>query len=94
MTRKQKQIKMKRQILKLHDKKYADLLDDRVKECILKNENYEIEYKGKIMVLTPEDLKTKCISRQYIEKPKYGEKPYHLLSYLWEPIKTTKDEQQ
>jgi hypothetical protein len=89
MTKKQKQIKMKRQILKLHDKKYADLLDDRVKECILKNENYEIEYKGKIMVLTPEDLKTKCVSRQYIEKPKYGEKPYHLLSYLWEPIKTT-----
>lgn len=92
MMKKQKQIKMKRQILKLHDKKYADLLDDRVKQCILKNENYEIEYKGKIMVLTPEDLKTKCVSRQYIERPKYGEKPYHLLSYLWEPIKTTKDE--
>jgi hypothetical protein len=92
MTRKQKQIKMKRQILKLHDKKYANLLDDRVKECIQKNENYELEYKGKTMILTAEDLKTKCVSRQYIEKPKYGEKPYHLLSYLWEPTKTTKDE--
>ena len=87
MTKKQKQINMKRTIIKLHEKKYADLLDERVKECIQKNENYEVEYRGKVMILTPEDLKTKCLSRQYIEKPKYGEKPYHLLSYLWEPTK-------
>ena len=43
MTKKQKQINMKRTIIKLHEKKYADLLDERVKECIQKNENYEVE---------------------------------------------------
>jgi hypothetical protein len=88
MTKKQKQIKMKRTIIKLHDKKYADLIDHNVRECIRKNENYEIEYRGKSMTLTPEDLKTKCVGRQYIAEPKYGDKPYHLLSYLWEPTKT------
>lgn len=83
---------MKRTILKLDKQKHADLIDHSVKECIQKNENYEVEYKGKIMILTPEDLKTKCVGRQYIEKPKYGEKPYHLLSYKWEPIKSTANE--
>lgn len=78
---------MKRIILKLHDKKHIDLIDHNVKECIHKNENYEVEYKGKIMFLTPDDLKTKCVGRQYITKPKYGDKPYHLLTYLWEPTK-------
>ena len=91
MTKKQKQINMKRTILKLHDKKYADLLDHSVRECIQKNENYEVEYRGKVMILTPEDLKTKCLGRQYIEKPKYGERPYHLLSYKWEPINIEKN---
>jgi len=89
MTKKQKQINMKRQILKLHNKKYADLIDERVRECIRKNESYEIEYRGKSMILTPEELKTKCVGRQYIAVPKFGDKPYHLLSYLWEPTKTT-----
>ena len=92
MTRKQKQRKMKRVILKLHEKKYADLVDHKVRECIRKNENYEIEYKGKVMTLTPEELKTKCVGRQYIERPKYGEEPYHLLSYLFEPTKLSKHE--
>jgi hypothetical protein len=78
---------MKRQILKLHNKKYADLIDERVRECIRKNESYEIEYRGKSMILTPEELKTKCVGRQYIAVPKFGDKPYHLLSYLWEPTK-------
>ena len=87
MTKKQKQINMKRQILKLHNKKYADLIDERVRECIRKNESYEIEYRGKSMILTPEELKTKCVGRQYIAVPKFGDKPYHLLSYLWEPTK-------
>lgn len=91
MTKKQKQINMKRTILKLHDKKYADLIDHSVRECIQKNENYEVEYRGKVMILTPEDLKTKCLGRQYIEKPKYGERPYHLLSYKWEPINIEKN---
>ena len=91
MTKKQKQIKMRRTILKLHDKKYADLIDHNVKECIQKGENYEIEYKGKSMTLTPEELKTKCIGRQYIAEPKYGDQPYHLLAYLWEPIKSTQN---
>ena len=68
---------MKRTILKLHEKKYADLVDHKVRECIQKGENYEIEYRGKSMTLTPEQLKTKCVGRQYIEKPKFGEKPYH-----------------
>lgn len=85
---------MKRKILKLHDKKYVDLIDHSVRECIQKNENYEVEYRGKIMVLTPDDLKTKCADRRYFEKPKYGETPYHLLSYLWEPIKIEKDEKR
>lgn len=89
MTKKQKQINMKRQILKLHNKKYADLIDERVRECIRKNESYEIEYRGKSMILTPEELKTKCVGRQYIAEPKFGDRPYHLLSYLWEPTKTT-----
>lgn len=89
MTRKQKQIKMKRTILKLRDKKYADLVDHQVRECIQKKENYEVEYKGKSMFLTPEELKTKCVGRQYIAEPKYGDKPYNLLSYLWEPTKIT-----
>jgi hypothetical protein len=88
-TKKQKQINMKRQILKLHNKKYADLIDERVRECIRKNESYEIEYRGKSMILTPEELKTKCVGRQYIAVPKFGDKPYHLLSYLWEPTKIT-----
>lgn len=87
MTKKQKQIKMKRTILKLHDKKYVNLIDHRVKECIVKNENYEVEYRGKTMTLTPEQLKTQCVDRQYIAQPKFGDKPYHLLSYLWEPTK-------
>lgn len=82
---------MKRVVLKLHDKKYADLVDHEVRECIRKNENYEIEYKGKVMTLTPEELKTKCVGRQYIERPKYGQ-PYHLLSYVFEPTKLSKDE--
>ena len=92
MTRKQKQINMKRVIQKLHDKKHVDLIDHKVREGIQKNENFEVEYRGKVMTLTPDDLKTKCLSRQYIEKPKYGEQPYHLLTYSWEPTKTTKDE--
>ncbi len=83
---------MKRTILKLHDKKYADLIDHNVKECIQKNENYEVEYKGKMMILTPGQLKNECLGRQYIEKPKYGEKPYHLLSYLWKPINPAENE--
>jgi hypothetical protein len=44
------------------------------------------------MTLTPEELKTKCVARQYIERPKYGEEPYHLLSYLFEPTKLSKHE--
>jgi hypothetical protein len=58
-------------------------------ECIQKKENYDVEYKGKVMTLTPEELKTKCVGRKYIAEPKFGDRPYHLLSYLWEPIKTT-----
>ena len=46
MTKKQKQIKMRRTILKLHDNKYADLIDHNVRECIRKGENYEVEYKS------------------------------------------------
>jgi len=38
------------------------------------------------MILTPEQLRNECVDRQYIEKPKFGEKPYHLLSYVWKPI--------
>lgn len=87
MTRKQKQINMKRTILKLHDKKYANLIDHSVKECIKNNENYEVEYRGKVMILTPEQLKTQCVGRQYIAEPKFGDKPYHLLSYVWAPTK-------
>ena len=79
---------MKRTITKLNKNKQADLIDRQVRECIQKGENYEIEYKGKSMTLTPEELKTKCIGRQYIAEPKYGDQPYHLLSYLWEPTKT------
>lgn len=94
MTKKQKQIKMRRTILKLHDNKYADLIDHNVRECIQKGEDYEVEYRGKVMILTVEDLKTKCLGRQYIEKPKYGEKPYHLLSYLWKPKTIEKDGEQ
>lgn len=85
---------MKRVILKLHEKKYADLVDHKVRECIQKNENYDIEYKGKVMTLTPEELKTKCVGRQYIERPKYGEQPYHLLSYIFEPTKFAKDNEK
>jgi ABC-type lipopolysaccharide export system ATPase subunit len=87
MTKKQKQINMKRTITKLNNKKLADLIDHNVRECIQKKENYEIEYRGKSMILTPEELKTKCVGRQYIAEPKFGDKPYHLLSYLWEPTK-------
>ena len=87
MTKKQKQINMKRTITRLNNKKLADLVDHNVRECIQKKENYEIEYRGKSMILTPEELKTKCVGRQYIAEPKYGDKPYHLLSYLWEPTK-------
>lgn len=87
MTKKQKQINMKRTILKLHDKKYADLIDHSVKECIKNNENYEVEYRGKVMILTPEQLKTQCVGRQYIAEPKFSDKPYHLLSYVWAPTK-------
>jgi len=87
MTKKQKQINMKRTIIKLHNKKFADLVDHNVRECIQKKENYEIEYRGKSMILTPEELKTKCVGRQYIAVPKFGDRPYHLLSYLWEPTK-------
>lgn len=78
---------MKRTITKLNNKKLADLVDHNVRECIQKKENYEIEYRGKSMILTPEELKTKCVGRQYIAEPKFGDKPYHLLSYLWEPTK-------
>lgn len=87
MTKKQKQINMKRTITKLNNKKLADLVDHNVRECIQKKENYEIEYRGKSMILTPEELKTKCVGRHYIAEPKFGDKPYHLLSYLWEPTK-------
>ena len=87
MTKKQKQINMKRTITKLNSKKHADLVDHNVRECIQKKEDYEIEYRGKSMILTPEELKTKCVGRQYIAEPKFGDKPYHLLSYLWEPTK-------
>lgn len=87
MTKKQKQINMKRTILKLHDKKYADLIDHSVKECIKNNENYEVEYRGKVMMLTPEQLRTQCVDRKYIAEPKFGDKPYHLLSYVWAPTK-------
>jgi hypothetical protein len=89
IIKRQKQINMKRTILKLRDKKHVDLIDHSVRECIQKKENYDVEYKGKVMTLTPEELKTKCVGRQYIAVPKFGDKPYHLLSYLWEPIKTT-----
>lgn len=78
---------MKRTILKLHDKKYANLIDHSVKECIKNNENYEVEYRGKVMILTPEQLRTQCVGRQYIAEPKFGDKPYHLLSYVWAPTK-------
>lgn len=94
MTRKQKQIKMRRVIAKLHEKKYIHLIDRQIKECIQKGENYDVEYKGKIMTLTPEDLKTKCTDRQYIEKPKFGEKPYHIYGYLWEPTKSVNNGEQ
>ena len=87
MTKKQKQINMKRTILKLHNKKYADLIDHSVKECIKNNENYEVEYRGKVMILTPEQLKTQCVGRQYIAEPKFSDRPYHLLSYVWAPTK-------
>lgn len=92
MTRKQKQINMKRVMQKLYEKKYADLVDRHVKECIQKKENYEIEYRGKSMTLTPEELQSKCLGRQYIEKPKYGTNPYHILYYKWEPTKSAKDD--
>jgi hypothetical protein len=87
MIKKQKQINMKRTILKLHNKKYVDLIDHSVKECIKKKENYEVEYKGKIMMLTPEQLVNECVGRQYIAEPKFSDRPYHLLSYVWAPTK-------
>jgi hypothetical protein len=79
---------MKRIILKLHEKNYIDLIDHSVKECIVKNENYEVSYKGKIMILTPDELRSECKARQYVSTPKYGDVPYYILSYLWQPIKT------
>ena len=42
MTKKQKQINMKRTITKLNNKKLADLVDHNVRECIQKKENLKL----------------------------------------------------
>jgi hypothetical protein len=78
--------RMERTIEKLYQG-CADLIDSKVRECIQKNEDYKVTYKGDVMMLTPEQLKNECLHVQLINKPAHGGKPYRLYSYKWNPKK-------
>jgi len=77
---------MRRDVKKLYNG-CIDLIDHNVKLCIEKNENYQVFHNNDMMTLTPEELKTKCVGKQRIDKPAHGNKPYRLLSYEWTPDK-------
>jgi hypothetical protein len=92
MTSKLNQKEMQRIIKKLFEGR-ADLIDRDVRDCIKRGENYYVVYNNKTMTLSPDDLKTKCLGRQYINNKNTGHK-YELFSYKFVPDKPVKDEQQ
>jgi len=68
-------------------KGYPVARDYDVKECIKQNENLQIEYKGDIMTLTPEELRSKVVDKSNNLPSKFGGKEYRLLCYEWNPDK-------
>ena len=63
------------------------LRDYSVKEAILKKENMKVTLSDEVMTLTPEDLKTKFVSRpSKVYESKFGNGlSYKLIGYNWEP---------
>lgn len=63
------------------------LRDYAVKDCVKKNENMRITLNDEVMVLTPEDLQTKFVSRpSRVYESKFGNGlSYKLIGYNWEP---------
>ena len=63
------------------------LRDYSIKDCITKNENMKVILSGDVMTLTPEELKTKYVSRPsrtYESKFDKG-LSYKLIGYDWNP---------
>lgn len=61
--------------------------DYAVKEALTKNENMKVILSDEVMTLTPEDLRTKFVSRPsrvYESKFEKGLN-YKLIGYNWEP---------
>lgn len=66
-----------------------DLRDFVVKRCIKDNEDCIVKHAGRKMKLTPEELKTKKVSESSTTFPsQYGNPPYKLYQYEWDPIDT------
>ena len=77
---------MRRESKKLYNGN-AEVRDYDVKECIKRNENLQIEHKGDIMTLTPEELRSKVVDKSNNIPSKFGGKEYRLLCYEWNPDK-------
>lgn len=72
-------------MLKKTYKGNVDVRDYKVKECIDKGESMDILFDNQIMTLSPEDLKTKIVSRSKTIESKRGGRNYVLYGYNWEP---------
>jgi len=78
---------MFKEVTKLYQDKYIDLKDYYVKTAIKNKQNITVSYRGKTMVLTPQDLKEKrlILNKDPIISKVYPDQSYYLYSYLWKP---------
>ena len=74
---------------KLENNGTVMLRDYTIKDFINKEENMKVIYDGDVMTLTPEELKTKYVSRPFkIYESKFDKGlSYKLVGYNWNPDK-------
>jgi hypothetical protein len=75
---------MIKKVGKLHNGK-AEPKSYDVESCIEQGRNMHIIYEGEIMVLTPEELVSKLVSKSATQISKTGGLNYKLYGYYWEP---------
>lgn len=75
-------------VKKLFKRTIVSVRSNTIDKCLKKKEGLLVSYKGKTMLLSYEDLKTKKF--QIVKRPfmsKYGTKPYFLIDFSWRPDK-------
>lgn len=60
-----------------------ELRDYDVEKAIANKEKIEVTYQDEVMILSPEDLQTKRVTKSQAFKSKFSNKEYRLYGYKW-----------